>query len=48
MSAVVRVAGPGGQTAVIRLSYLDDVHHGVARIAGSFDGRSIAAVMPAP
>jgi pimeloyl-ACP methyl ester carboxylesterase len=48
MQAWLTVSGPGGRMARIRLSYRDNVYHGIATVTGSFDGRGIDAQMPAP
>ncbi len=48
LTARLTVTGPGGSQAVVRLAYRDEVHHGVARIAGSIAGRRIVAELPAP
>jgi pimeloyl-ACP methyl ester carboxylesterase len=48
MSAWVTVTGPGGRSARVELRYRDNVYHAVASVSGSFEGRRIAAVMPAP
>lgn len=48
MTAWLRVSGPGGRIARITLSYRDYVRHALVTITGSFSGRPIVAVMPAP
>ncbi len=45
--ARLTVAGPGGSAAV-RLWYADYVRHSAATLSGRYQGRPIAATMPAP
>jgi pimeloyl-ACP methyl ester carboxylesterase len=46
--ARITVTGPGGITASVRLRYSDYVRHSKATLSGSYQGRPIAAIMPAP
>jgi pimeloyl-ACP methyl ester carboxylesterase len=46
--ARITVTGPGGNTASVRLRYSDYVQHSKATLSGSYQGRPIAAIMPAP
>jgi pimeloyl-ACP methyl ester carboxylesterase len=46
--ARITVTGPGGITASVRLRYSDYVPHSKATLSGSYQGRPIAAAMPAP
>ena len=46
--AKLTIAGPGGRSASVRLQYFDYVRHSVASLSGHYQGRRIAAVMPAP
>jgi pimeloyl-ACP methyl ester carboxylesterase len=46
--ARVTIAGPGGIAAAVRLRYSDYVPHPKATLSGSYRGRRIAAIMPAP
>jgi pimeloyl-ACP methyl ester carboxylesterase len=46
--ARLTIAGPGGNSASIRLWYFDYVRHSAARLSGRYRGQRIAATMPAP
>jgi pimeloyl-ACP methyl ester carboxylesterase len=48
VQAWLQVNGPDGIKAKVDLSYHDYVWHSVATITGSFAGKAIAALMPAP
>jgi hypothetical protein len=46
--AQLTIAGPSGISASVRLQYFDYVRHSVASLSGRYQGRRIAAAMPAP
>jgi pimeloyl-ACP methyl ester carboxylesterase len=46
--ARLTIAGPGGNSASVRLWYFDYVRHSAARLSGRYRGQRIAATMPAP
>jgi pimeloyl-ACP methyl ester carboxylesterase len=46
--ARVTVTGPSGNAASVRLLYFDYVPHSKATLSGSYQGRPILAIMPAP
>jgi len=46
--AQLTIAGPGGKSASVQLQYFDYVRHSVADLSGHYQGRRIAADMPAP
>ena len=48
IQARLRVTGPGGSAASLRLGYFDYVPHSVATLSGRSRGQRIAATMPAP
>jgi hypothetical protein len=46
--ARLTIAGPGGNSASVRLWYFDYVRHSAARLSGRYQGQRIEATMPAP
>ena len=46
--ARITVTGPGGIAASVRLRYSDYVPHSKATLSGSYQGRPVVAIMPAP
>ena len=48
MTAWLTVRGPGGRAARLRLTYQDYAYHALAHVTGTFAGRRLVAVLPAP
>jgi hypothetical protein len=46
--ARLTIAGPGGNSASVRLWYFDYVRHSAARLSGRYQGQRVTATMPAP
>ncbi len=48
LAAWLTVTGPDGRKAVLYVHYRDYVPHALAYVDGTFGGRRVAAVLPAP
>ena len=48
VTAQVRVQGPGGAAATLRMAWNDKRRHPSARVTGRAGGKPLAATLPAP